>query len=52
MGTSVSSSVVLPVAFAISTASGGFDPADWILVTGFWQDSQRWVDSAFWTDSI
>lgn len=52
MASSVSSSVVSAVAFAISTASGGFDPADWILVTGFWQDSQRWVDSADWIDSI
>lgn len=25
-------------------------PGDWILTTGFWNDSGRWIDTAFWID--
>lgn len=27
-----------------------YDPADWILATGFWDDTNIWVNSAVWID--
>jgi len=25
-------------------------PENWLLITGLWQDSQRWVDTELWID--
>jgi len=27
-----------------------YNPDDWILVTGLWDDTQIWVNSAVWID--
>ncbi len=28
----------------------GYDPADWLLATGLWDDTNIWVNSAVWID--
>lgn len=47
----MSTPVIIVIILDGGKGSGSVPPADdWILRTGFWDDSGTWHDDAFWID--